>query len=88
MPVRYAHRPALTATRSRNAILRFRLSESLRTRNDSLRRWLTLLSHFNHIAGEGHGEISRALGIAKCTSRLWQNRWLPLRDVKMSVQEK
>ncbi|MEB3124303.1 MAG: hypothetical protein VKL00_01430 [Synechococcales bacterium] len=88
MPVRYAHRPALTATRSRNAILRFRLSESLRTRNDSLRRWLTLLSHFNHIAGEGHGEISRALEIAKCTSRLWQNRWLPLRDVKMSVQEK
>lgn len=39
-------------------------------------------------AGEGHGEISRALGIAKCTSRLWRNRWLELREVEMSVAEK
>jgi transposase len=39
-------------------------------------------------AGEGHGEISRALGITKYTSRLWRNRWLELRDVEMSVQQK
>lgn len=39
-------------------------------------------------SGEGHGEISRALGIAKYTSRLWRNRWLELRDVEMSVMEK
>jgi putative transposase len=38
--------------------------------------------------GEGHGEISRALGITKYTSRLWRNRWLELRDVEMSVQQK
>lgn len=38
--------------------------------------------------GEGHGEISRALGITKDTSRLWRNRWLELRDIEMSVQEK
>jgi putative transposase len=39
-------------------------------------------------AGEGHGEIARALGIAKYTSRLWRNRWLELRDREMSVEEK
>jgi putative transposase len=39
-------------------------------------------------SGEGHGEISRALGIAKCTSRLWRNRWLSLRDVEMPVEQK
>jgi|GEM_PF-4833925 len=48
MPVRYAHRPAITATRSRNAISRFRLPGFLRTRNDSLRRWLALLSQLFH----------------------------------------
>jgi putative transposase len=39
-------------------------------------------------AGEGHGEISRALGITKDTSRLWRSRWLELRDAQMSVQER
>ena len=39
-------------------------------------------------AGEGHGEISRALGITKDTSRLWRKRWLELRDVEMSGQER
>ncbi len=39
-------------------------------------------------AGEGHGEIARALEITKYTSRLWRNRWLELRDVEMSVLEK
>ena len=39
-------------------------------------------------AGESHEEISRALGITKETSRLWRNRWLELRDVEMSVQER
>jgi transposase len=39
-------------------------------------------------AGEGHGEIARALGITKYTSRLWRNRWLALGNAEMSVQEK
>jgi putative transposase len=39
-------------------------------------------------AGEGHGEISRGLGITKDTSRLWRNRWLELRDAEMSVEER
>jgi putative transposase len=39
-------------------------------------------------AGEGHGEISRALGITKDTTRLWRSRWLDLRDTQMSVQER
>lgn len=38
--------------------------------------------------GEGHGEIARALGITKYTSRLWRKRWLELGDAQMSVQEK
>jgi putative transposase len=38
--------------------------------------------------GQGHGEISRALGIAKCTSRLWRNRWLSLVEVEMPVEQK
>jgi len=33
-------------------------------------------------ASARHGKISRALGIAKCTSRLWRNRCLALRHVK------
>ncbi|MEM9217989.1 MAG: helix-turn-helix domain-containing protein, partial [Cyanobacteria bacterium P01_F01_bin.150] len=28
--------------------------------------------------GEGHGEISRGLGISKDMSRLWRGRWLEL----------
>ena len=43
-PDRYAHHPAITATRSRNAISRFRLLGFLRTRSESSRRWLALLS--------------------------------------------
>jgi putative transposase len=39
-------------------------------------------------AGESHGEISRALGITKDTSRLWRNRWLKLKDSEMSVAER
>jgi putative transposase len=31
--------------------------------------------------GEGHGEISRGLGITKDTSRLWRNRWIELSAV-------
>jgi hypothetical protein len=45
MPIRYAHRPAITETRSRNAISRFRLPGFLRTRSVSSRRWLALLGH-------------------------------------------
>jgi putative transposase len=37
-------------------------------------------------AGESHGEISRGLGITKDTSRLWRNRWLKLKDSKLSVE--
>jgi putative transposase len=37
-------------------------------------------------AGEGHGKISRALGITKDTSRLWRNRWLELRDGETPVE--
>jgi putative transposase len=39
-------------------------------------------------SGEGHGEISRALGITKDTSRLWRTRWLELHDCEMSVEER
>jgi putative transposase len=39
-------------------------------------------------AGEGHGEISRALGITKYTSRLWRNRWLELSERELSVEER
>lgn len=38
--------------------------------------------------GEGHGEISRALGIAKYTSRLWRKRWLELCDEEISVEKR
>ena len=38
--------------------------------------------------GEGHGEISRALGIAKYTSRLWRNRWIELSGHELSVEER
>ena len=38
--------------------------------------------------GEGHGEISRGLGITKDTSRLWRNRWLELNEHGMSVEER
>jgi putative transposase len=37
--------------------------------------------------GQGHGEISRALGITKHTSLLWRNRWRELRDTQLSVQQ-
>jgi hypothetical protein len=59
MPVRYAHRPAFAATRSRNAISRFRLPGFLRTRNDSLRRWLALLSHVNYTAAKAAVSLFR-----------------------------
>jgi transposase len=39
-------------------------------------------------AGEGHGEISRALGISKYTSRLWRSRWIELSGREMSVEER
>jgi transposase len=39
-------------------------------------------------AGEGHGEISRGLGITKDTSRLWRRRWLELSDSELSVEER
>lgn len=39
-------------------------------------------------AGEGHGEISRGLGITKDTSRLWRKRWLELSDSELSVEER
>ncbi|MGA7953424.1 MAG: helix-turn-helix domain-containing protein [Gloeobacterales cyanobacterium] len=39
-------------------------------------------------AGEGHGAISRALGITKDTSRLWRTRWLALRDCEVSVEKR
>lgn len=38
--------------------------------------------------GEGHGEISRALRIAKYTSRLWRNRWIELSEGELSVEER
>lgn len=38
--------------------------------------------------GEGHGEISRALGISKYTSRLWRNRWLELSSRELTVEER
>ena len=39
-------------------------------------------------AGEGHGEISRGLGITKDTSRLWRKRWLELSGSELSVEER
>jgi hypothetical protein len=39
-------------------------------------------------SGEGHGEISRGLGITKDTSRLWRNRWIELSERAMSVEER
>ncbi len=39
-------------------------------------------------AGEGHGEISRGLGITKDTSRLWRRRWLELSGGELSVEER
>lgn len=38
--------------------------------------------------GEGHGEISRGLGITKDTSRLWRKRWLELSGRAMTVEER
>jgi transposase len=38
--------------------------------------------------GEGHGEISRALGITKYTSRLWRKRWLELSEGEISVEKR
>lgn len=35
--------------------------------------------------GEGHGEISRGLGISKEMSRLWRGRWLELSQQAVSV---
>lgn len=35
--------------------------------------------------GEGHGEISRGLGISKDMSRLWRGRWLELNQQDVSV---
>jgi transposase len=39
-------------------------------------------------AGEGHGEISRALGISKYTSRLWRTHWIELSGRELSVEER
>jgi transposase len=39
-------------------------------------------------SGEGHGEISRGLGITKDTSRLWRNRWVELSERELSVEER
>jgi transposase len=39
-------------------------------------------------SGESHGDISRALGITKDTSRLWRNRWRELSGHEMSVEER
>jgi putative transposase len=39
-------------------------------------------------SGEGHGEISRGLGITKDTSRLWRNRWIELSECAISVEER
>lgn len=39
-------------------------------------------------AGEGHGEISRGLGITKNTSRKWRRRWLEVRHTQLSVEER
>lgn len=38
--------------------------------------------------GEGHGEISRGLGITKATSRQWRRRWLELSQSGLSVEER
>lgn len=38
--------------------------------------------------GEGHGEISRGLGITKDTSRQWRRRWLELSESDLSVEER
>ena len=37
-------------------------------------------------AGEGHGEISRGLGITKDTSRQWRRRWLELSERGLPVE--
>lgn len=37
-------------------------------------------------AGEGHGEISRELGITKDTSRQWRRRWLEGSERGLSVE--
>lgn len=39
-------------------------------------------------AGEGHGEISRGLGITKNTSRKWRRRWVDVRRTQLSVEER
>ena len=39
-------------------------------------------------AGEGHGEISRGLGITKDTCRLWRRRWLELAESDLSLEER
>lgn len=39
-------------------------------------------------AGKGHGEISRALGISKYTSRLWRRRWIELSGRALSIEER
>ena len=39
-------------------------------------------------SGQGHGEISRELGITKDTSRLWRRRWLHLSDSELSIAER
>jgi putative transposase len=39
-------------------------------------------------SGEGHGDISRGLGITKDTSRLWRNRWIELSGGDLSVEER
>ena len=38
--------------------------------------------------GEGHGDISRGIGITKDTSRLWRNRWIELSSHGMSVEKR
>ncbi|NET97637.1 MAG: helix-turn-helix domain-containing protein, partial [Okeania sp. SIO1H2] len=35
--------------------------------------------------GDGHGEISRGLGVSKEMSRTWRRRWLALRAQEVSV---
>ena len=38
--------------------------------------------------GQGHGEISRELGISKEMSRRWRNRWLERSQEESSVEER
>lgn len=68
MPVRYARRPAITATQSRNAVSRFRLPGSRRTRNDSSRRWFALLSGLYCTAAKAADSLFRAT----FAPRLWR----------------